>query len=114
MWICGKCYGFIRCFLNDRRQRVVLNERSSNCSRIEAGVPQGSILGSLLFLLYINDLPEGLTSVTKLFAGDTSHFLFWNHFFQQDANCQGECSKTFGPISWHETNFFGTNQWKSK
>ena len=72
--ICGKYYGLIHSFLNDRHQRVVLNGQCSNWSKIKAGVPQGSILGSLLFLVYINDLPEGLTTNAKLFADDTSLF----------------------------------------
>ena len=72
--ICGKYYGLIHSFLNDRHQRVVLNGQCSNWSKIKAGVPQGSILGPLLFLVYINDLPEGLTTNAKLFADDTSLF----------------------------------------
>ena len=72
--ICGKCYGLIHSFLNDRHQTVVLNGQCSNWSKIKAGVPQGSILGPLLFLVYINDLPEGLTTNAKLFADDTSLF----------------------------------------
>ena len=55
-------------------QRVVLNGQTSKCSQIKAGVPQGSVLGPLLFLVYINDLTEGLTSNIKLFADDTSIF----------------------------------------
>ena len=55
-------------------QRVLLNGQTSKWSQIKAGVPQGSVLGPLLFLVYINDLPEGLTSNVKLFADDTSIF----------------------------------------
>ena len=61
-------------FLNNRFQRVVLNGQCSNWSSVLAGVPQGSILGPLLFLIYINDLPEGLESSVRLFADDTSLF----------------------------------------
>ena len=60
--ICRKYYGLIHSFLNDRHQSVVLNGQCSNWSNIKAGVPQGSILGPVLFLVYINDLKEGLTT----------------------------------------------------
>ena len=70
--ICGNYYGRLHSFPRDRHQRVVLNGPSSNWSQIKAGVPQGSIMGLLLFLVYINDLPEGLTTGTKFFADDTS------------------------------------------
>ena len=53
---------------------MVLNGQSSKWSHIKAEVPQGSILGPLLFLVYINDLPESLTTSAKLFADDTSLF----------------------------------------
>ena len=49
--------------------------QSSKWSHIKVGVPQGSIVGPLLFLVYINDLPEGLTTSVKLFADDASLFL---------------------------------------
>ena len=55
-------------FLKERKQHVVLN------GQVSTRVPQGSILDSLLFLIYINDLTEGLTTNAKLFAGDTSLF----------------------------------------
>ena len=61
-------------FLQDRYQRVVLNGQSSNWIKISAGVPQGSILGPLLFLIYINDISQNLESDVKLFADDTSLF----------------------------------------
>ena len=70
----GKYYRQINSFLRNRHQRVVLNGQSSKWSSIKAGVPQGSVLGPLFFLVYINDLPNGLLSNPKLFADDTSIF----------------------------------------
>ena len=64
--------------LNDRKQRVVLNGQHSKWENIEAGVPQGSILGPLLFWIYINDLPDNLISNSKLFANDASLFSLIN------------------------------------
>ena len=61
-------------FLKNRQQRVVLNGQSSSWTKVNAGVPQRSILGLLLFLIYINDLPNGLQSNPKLFADETSLF----------------------------------------
>ena len=61
-------------FLIDRKQGVVLNVQNSTWVNIEAGVLQGSILGPLLFLIYIKDLSENLVSNPKLFADDTSFF----------------------------------------
>ena len=61
-------------FPKERKKHVVLNEQVSTWKNINAGVPQGSILGPLLFLIYINDLTEGLTTNVKLFTDDTSLF----------------------------------------
>ena len=61
-------------FLRNRKQRVVLNGQTSSWADVNAGAPQGSILGPRLFLIYINDLADGLSSNAKLFADDTSLF----------------------------------------
>ena len=61
-------------FLRNRKQRVTHNGQSSSWTNVNAGVPQGSILGPLLFLIYIDDLSDGLSSNAKLFADDTSLF----------------------------------------
>ena len=62
-------------YLHNRKQRVVLNGQSSSRGTITAGVPQGSVLGPLLFLIYINDIVNVVNSNIKLFADDTSLFL---------------------------------------
>ena len=61
-------------FLHNRKQRVVLNGQCSSWADANASVPQGSILGPLLFLIYINNLSDGRKSECKLFADDTSLF----------------------------------------
>ena len=61
-------------FLDNRTQRVILNGQYSSWAKVEAGVPQGSILGPLLFLIYINDLSDNLASNPKLFSDNTSLF----------------------------------------
>ena len=55
-------------------QKVVLNGKTSVWRKINTGVPQASVLGPLLFLIYTNDLPDGITSICKIFADDTSSF----------------------------------------
>ena len=72
--VSGQLLFLIQSFLKNRKQRTVLNGQSSNWGDISAGVPQGSILGPLFFLVYINDLAVGLKCNVKLFADDTSLF----------------------------------------
>ena len=65
---------FIESFLCNRFQRVLLDGQPSEWLPIKAGLPQGFILGTLFFLIYINDLSENLLSTVKLLADDTSLF----------------------------------------
>ena len=74
MGISGELYDLLENYLSGRFQRVVLNGQTSLWRPFLAGVPQGSILGPLPFLVYINDLPDRLKCNAKLFADDTSLF----------------------------------------
>ena len=66
----GNTLAWISSFLHARTQRVVVNKQHSEEVPVVSGVPQGSVLGPLLFLIFINDLPEGLLSRVRLFADD--------------------------------------------
>ena len=70
----GQLLALLKAYLHDRQQRVVLNVQTSDWRKVNSGVPQGSVLGPLLFLIFINDLPDGITSLCKIFADDTSLF----------------------------------------
>ena len=62
-------------YLSDRKQAVVIKGKTSSYKSISAGVPQGSVLGPMLFLVYINDIVKDIESIVKLFADDTSMYL---------------------------------------
>ena len=71
--ICGCALEWFRSYLSDRKQYVSVNGSNSNLFSITCGVPQGSVLGPLLFLIYINDLPSASKKLTfYLFADDTN------------------------------------------
>ena len=67
----GRALKWLESFLTNRRQRVILRNGSSTWNWVKSGVPQGSILGPLLFLVYVNDMPDVISSTAKMFADDT-------------------------------------------
>ena len=71
----GKIYDWIKDFLSNRKQRVVINGKFSHWIRVTSGIPQGSVLGPILFLIFINDLPDVLNCCMKLFADDAKLYM---------------------------------------
>ena len=63
-------HDWVQSFLNNRQQRVVLDGCSSSTASVLSGVPQGTVLGPTLFLIFINDLPDCVKSPVRLFADD--------------------------------------------
>ncbi|MEW8547929.1 MAG: reverse transcriptase family protein, partial [Candidatus Thiodiazotropha sp.] len=68
--IVGKIFNWIEDFLSNRKQRVMINGSKSEWQNITSGIPQGSVLGPVLFLIFINDLPDAINVCIKLFADD--------------------------------------------
>ena len=71
MGIEGTLYNWIVSFLESRYQRVAVNQAYSRWADVKSGIPQGSVLGPLLFIIYINDMPNGISSFCSIFADDT-------------------------------------------
>ena len=69
--ICGKLPKWIAAFLEGRRQRIIVNGSKSSWTRVTSGMPQCSVLGPLLFVCYVNDMPENITSTAYMFADYT-------------------------------------------
>ena len=71
----GKTNSWVKAFLTDRSQRVLIEGEASSEVLVTSGVPQGSVLGPCLFLFYINDIPDNITSTVRLFADDTIMYI---------------------------------------
>lgn len=85
----GKLLAWIEDFLTGRTQRVLVNGKESSWCDITSGIPQGSVLGPVLFVLFINDLPDDLDGSVKIYADDTKIYrqiltLHDHHAMQDD------------------------------
>ena len=70
----GALLKWLESFLTGRKQRVALNENLSSWTSVNSGVPRGSVLGPLLFICYVNDMPEVANCTLNMFADDTTIF----------------------------------------
>ena len=107
----GPALDLFRSYLLNRWQYVKLNDTKSEMKLINIGIPQGSILGPLLFLLYINDLPNASNFFTKLFADDTVLSLSSHDFEDLNKRANTEIDKIF---TWLRANKLTLNIGKSK
>ena len=93
---------FIKSYLTNRQQFTVINGRHSSLQRIDTGVPQGSVLGPLFFLLYINDIPKCITGADiTLFTDDTSVLLGDGSLVKLKAKAE-KCLKSLD--EWFKSN----------
>ena len=89
----GKLLEFLSNYLSDRLQCVVIKGQKSDFKNVTAGVPQGSVLGPLLFLVYINDIVNDIESDIKLFADDTSMSLALNDPYKRQDILNSDLNK---------------------
>ena len=108
----GKSLGLITNYLNDRYQKAVVNGTESDLKNISCGVPQGSVLGPLLFLLYINDLCNTITNCnTYLYADDTALVASAPDLFTAHSNLQHDLENV---ANWCKGNKLSINVKKTK
>ena len=93
----GKLITWIRCFLTDRIQKVSIRGSQSSPVNVTSGVPQGSVLGPLLFILYVNEIPEIVNSKMYMYADDSKLVNESNSHrtIQQDLDILSDWSKTW-------------------
>ena len=80
----GKIYEWFASYLSNRKQYTFANGTNSSYGLISKGIPQGSVLGPILFTLYVNDMPHSTTLEPRLFADETNIFNFGDNL--QDLN----------------------------
>ena len=115
--ISGQILGLISSFLSNRRLRVVLDGKSSQEYPVNAGVPQGFILGPTLFLLYINGLPEDVICDIAIYADDTTLCSKSNQasdLWQQPELASELESDLRDTVDWGRKWLFGFNAGKTR
>ena len=107
----GTAFNLIQSYLNNRLQYVYVNNIESNRKRVIMGVPQGSVLGPLLFLIYINDLQNCLKSIPRLFADDTALLINAANITELEIKINHELSRV---SQWMNKNCLTINPSKSQ
>ena len=109
----GRLLLWIKAFLGSRRQRVILGETTSNWTQVLSGVPQGSVLGPVLFILYINDLPETMTNKNSIYADDTKILgkIRSDHVQEDSSSLQNDIDTT---VKWTDKMLMRLNPEKCK
>ena len=98
-------------YLTNRKQYVSIDQQSSSPLSITHDVPQGSVLGPLLFLIYINDLPNCTTSLPQLFADDTCVIMKDSNLKSLEVKCSNELTNIY---EWMNANKLTINTTKSQ
>ena len=95
----GVVHDWFKSYLCNRQQFTAIQNNVSKCESVTCGVPQGSVLGSILFLIYVNDIYKALPNERiKLFADDTNSFLFEKNgksLYEKAAKCLNKLNQWY-------------------
>ena len=105
---------WLKDYLSNRFQFVSMNNMTSELRRTLIGVPQGSILGPILFSLYINDLPSVVKHCLSQLFADESNFVLWGNIDQLEDVKSFVCRDLVEILKWGNTNKMTLNQDKTK